>query len=84
LYLKEGPQTSEIESVLTQLDLSPQALMRTKEPLFKELGLRAADVSDRDLIGAMVAHPALIERPVVIHGERAILGRPPENVLSLL
>lgn len=82
-YLKEPPTAAEIEAVLGQLGVEPRALMRTKEAVYKELGLAA--VTDRAaLIAAMAAHPILIERPVVIRGGRAALGRPPEAALELL
>lgn len=82
-YLEEPPTRGEIEEVLELLGVEPRELMRRNEAEYKELGLR--DVEDRDaLIDAMVEHPRLIERPVVIRGNRAALGRPPENVLELL
>jgi arsenate reductase len=82
-YLKDTPDASEIERVLSLLRVEPRALMRTKEDVYKQLGL--ADVTDPTaLIRAMVEHPILIERPVVIHDGKAALGRPPEAVLSIL
>jgi arsenate reductase (glutaredoxin) len=83
-YLKTPPEPSEIKRVLSILNIAPKALMRTKEAAFKENGLGAADVSDDALVAAMAAHPILIERPVVIKGDRAVIGRPPENVNALL
>jgi arsenate reductase len=82
-YLEQTPSRAEIEAVLAQLGTDdPRAIMRTGEPVYKELGLAGAD---RDaLLDAMVAHPILIERPIVIRGDRAVVGRPPENVLDLL
>ncbi|GAA5189733.1 arsenate reductase (glutaredoxin) [Ferrimonas gelatinilytica] len=81
-YLETPPTRSELERVLSLLQYSPRQLMRTKEALYKELDL--AEASDDALIEAMLANPKLIERPVVIHQERAALGRPPEAVLELL
>lgn len=82
-YLDETPNANEIKRVLGLLDIEPRGLMRTKESLYGELGL--ADEDDAEaLIRAMVENPKLIERPVVISGERAAIGRPPENVLSVL
>jgi arsenate reductase len=84
-YLQEAPSRSELERVLGLLGLSddPRGLMRTGESVYKELGL--ASVDDRDaLIDAMVANPILIERPIVIRGDRAVIGRPPERLLELL
>ena len=82
-YLKTPPNAAELTRILTLLERQPRALMRTKETLYKDLGL--ADVDDNDtLITAMVNNPKLIERPIVIHGDKAVIGRPPENVLDIL
>lgn len=62
---------------------SPRQMMRTGEAIYKELGLKNVD-NQTALIKAMAAHPKLIERPIVVKGDRAIMGRPPENVLKLL
>ena len=82
-YLEQTPTRAELEGVLAMLGTDdPRAIMRTGEAVYKELGLAGAD---RDaLFEAMVANPVLIERPIVIRGERAVIGRPPENVLGLL
>ena len=82
-YLEQAPSRDEIEAVLTRLGTDdPRTIMRTGEAVYKELGLGGAD---RDaLLDAMVANPILIERPIVIRGDRAVVGRPPENVLDLL
>ncbi len=81
-YLDEAPTEAELKDVLGKLGLQPSGLIRRKEALVKELGL---DLSDEDaVLAAMVAHPKLIERPIVVHGSKAVLGRPPENVNALL
>jgi arsenate reductase (glutaredoxin) len=82
-YLEQTPGREQIESVLQMLGTDdPRAIMRTGEAIYKELDLAGAD---RDaLLDAMVANPILIERPIVIRGGRAVVGRPPENVLDLL
>ena len=82
-YLEQAPSRKEIESVLALLGTDdPRSIMRTGEARYKELDLAGAD---RDaLLDAMVANPILIERPIVIRGDRAVVGRPPENVLDLL
>jgi len=82
-YLEQTPSRAELEAVLAMLGTDdPRAIMRTGEAVYKELGLAGAG---RDtLLDAMVASPILIERPIVIRGERAVIGRPPENVLDLL
>lgn len=82
-YLKTPPSADELRAVLKQLGLRPRELMRTKEAVYKELGL-AAVTDDEALIAAMAANPVLIERPVVISGGKAALGRPPERVLDVL
>ncbi|WP_439635899.1 arsenate reductase (glutaredoxin) [Oceanicaulis sp.] len=81
-YLKDTPSADEIASVVSKLRLtSARDLMRTKDALYKELGLK--DVSDEDqLIKAMADNPKLIERPVLIHDSRAALGRPVEQILD--
>jgi len=79
-YLKTPPTADEIKKVIKLLDIKPFDLMRVKEPVFKELELD----NDADRIQAMADHPILIERPVVIRGRQARLGRPPEAVLEIL
>ena len=84
-YLKDPPTAARLHEILKLLGFDdPRALMRTKEPIYAELGL--AKVSDpKKLVAAMAAHPVLIERPIVVKdGTRAVLGRPPENVDALL
>jgi arsenate reductase len=82
-YQKTPPSIDELKSVLKKLRMKPRELMRKKEPPYKELGLDGEDLSDDRLIKAMADNPILIERPVVLFGARAALGRPPENVLDL-
>ena len=82
LYLDDAPSTNEVAEVLNQLGIAPWELLRRGENVFKELGLDK-NTADQALITAMSANPILIERPIVIHGGRAALGRPPESVLGL-
>lgn len=82
LYLQDNPSVDELETILKQLDISPLELMRTKESLYKELGLNK-DSTDDERLQAMHKNPGLIERPIVIHNNKAKLGRPPESVLEL-
>lgn len=84
-YLTDPPTAARIQETLRFLGFDdPRALMRTGESVYKELGL-AAVTDPKKLVAAMAAHPILIERPVVIKdGKRAVLGRPPENVDTLL
>ncbi|HEY0399633.1 MAG TPA: arsenate reductase (glutaredoxin) [Acidimicrobiia bacterium] len=82
-YLDQAPGRADIDAVLTRLGTDdPRSIIRTGEAVYRELGLAGAD--REALLDAMVAHPVLIERPIVIRGDRAVVGRPPENVLDLL
>ena len=82
-YLETTPSVQDITEVLKKLGISARELMRTKEDEYKELNLK--DENDEvKLIEAMAAHPKLIERPIVIVGDKAVLGRPPEKVLELI
>jgi arsenate reductase (glutaredoxin) len=83
-YRQDPPDAETLDRVLQMLDMQPRELMRTKEDAYDELGLADEGLSRDALIAAMVDRPILIERPVVIVGDRAALGRPPENVASLL
>lgn len=82
-YLETAPTRADLEDVLVKLGIEdPREIVREKEPVYLELNLEQAD---RDqLLDAMVAHPILIQRPIVIHGDRAIVARPPERLLELL
>ena len=82
IYLKDAPSDAELRDVLMKLSASPRDIVRKGETLYQELGLKNAD--DAALLAAMVANPILIERPIVINGDKAAIGRPPENVLSVL
>ncbi len=82
LYQNDAPTADEIQGVLQMLSIEPRALMRTGEAEYKEQGL--ASVEGTGLVAAMASAPKLIERPVVINGDRAALGRPPESVLEIL
>lgn len=82
-YLDEPPSEAELRALQSQLGLPAIEMMRTKETLFKELGLTRETPEDQ-LIAAMAAHPKLIERPVVITADRAIIARPPEKARDLL
>jgi len=83
-YLETPPSADEIDRVLRLLGREPRELMRIKEAEYTENGFNDDSLSRDELIAAMVTHPKLIERPVVIRGERAALGRPPEAVLEML
>jgi arsenate reductase len=82
-YLDEAPTRAELERVLRLLGTDdPRVLIRDGEPEYAELGL--ADASADDLLDALATHPALLQRPVIIRGDRAVVARPAEKVLELL
>jgi arsenate reductase len=82
-YLDDTPSKEELTALLKKLGMSARELMRTKEEIYKELGLKEVDDEER-LIEAMVENPRLIERPIVIDGDVAVIGRPIENVVELI
>lgn len=83
-YLETPPDEVELRAMLDALGLPARALVRTGEPEFAALGLADPSLGDDALVAAMATHPNLIERPVFVHGARAVIGRPPERVLELL
>lgn len=83
-YLKTPPDAAELERILSLLALEPRDLIRSGETEYKTLNLGDASLSREQLIAAMVEHPRLIQRPIVISGGKAALGRPPESVLEIL
>jgi arsenate reductase len=83
-YLKAPPDAEELDRILTLLGLEPRQLMRRQEAPYQALGLDDPALDRDALIRAMVANPILIERPIAIRGNRAVIGRPPEKVLELL
>ena len=83
-YLKTPPSAAELKAILRKLGLKPHELIRSCESCYAELGLDTSKLDDEALIDLMVKNPILIERPIVVAGEKAAIGRPPENVLALL
>ena len=83
-YLEEPPSAQELDRILTLLDKSPQDVMRNGEAIYKELRLADQTLSRVEAIQILVENPKLIERPIVVEGDRAVIGRPPENVRELL
>jgi arsenate reductase len=81
-YLKTPPDAATLKQLLKQLGLKPRQLLRKKEAA--EAGLDDPKLSDDQLIAGMVKHPITIERPIVVNGDKAALGRPPEPVLEIL
>ena len=85
LYLETPPDVPTLKRLLKQLGIhSARELMRRKEDLYQELALADSALSEAQLLQAMVDHPKLIERPIVIKGEQARIGRPPEAVLEII
>jgi len=82
-YLDTPPTEDELKALLVMLGMQPRELMRTKEDIYKALNLKSED-DNATLIKAMVENPKLIERPIVIKGDKAVIGRPIENVMELL
>lgn len=82
-YLKDVPTEEELKSIIKLLGIAPDQLLRKGEAIFKEK-FKGKTFTDEEWIKIMIEHPKLIERPIVIDGDKAVLGRPPENVLSLL
>ena len=83
-YLQTPPDADTLKDILGKLGLKPRQLMRTKEDIYKELNLADESLSDEQLIQAMIENPKLIERPIVVKDGKVAVGRPPENVLSIL
>ncbi|QSA97440.1 arsenate reductase (glutaredoxin) [Methylococcus sp. EFPC2] len=83
-YLKVPPTAEELENLLNLLGMEPRELMRKGEAIYKEAGLDDPSLDRKALIAAMVQHPILIERPIVVHDGKAVIGRPPEKVLEIL
>lgn len=83
-YLEQPPTADELSDLLRKLGIAPRALLRTGETVYTELGLADPALDDAAIIAAMAAHPRLIERPIFLRGDRAVIGRPPERVLELL
>ena len=84
LYLNTPPDASTISELLEKLNMKARDIIRTGETAYMENNLKDPSLSEQALIEAIVTHPKLLERPIVVKGDKAIIGRPPENVLSLL
>lgn len=81
-YLDNPPSQAKLKEIVSALGVSTKEIVRKKEA--KEEGVDVGELSDAELIKAMVKHPRIIERPIVVSGTKAAMGRPPENVLSIL
>jgi arsenate reductase len=83
-YLKTPPSAAELKRILKLLGIPARALLRTKEPAYKKVGLDDKSLGEDAIVAAMVKHPILIERPILLANGKAALGRPPEAVLKIL
>ncbi len=83
-YLKDPPEHDQLVNILDLLELPPRRLMRTGEAVYKEKNLDDPSLTAEQLIAAMIEHPILIERPIVLTNGKAAIGRPPENVLKII
>ena len=83
-YYIEPLDERKLRELLKKMKLAPRDILRTSEPVYKELGLGKGDFSDDEIIQLMLKHPDLIQRPIVERGSRAVMGRPVENVKALL
>lgn len=82
-YISDIPSKEVLKNLLRKLGLSAQDIVRKGEPVYKEL-YKGKELSEEEWIDAMIQHPKLIERPIVVKGDEAVLGRPPQNVIKLL
>jgi arsenate reductase len=83
-YYIEPLNRKKLTELLGKLKMKPRDLLRTSEPVYRELGLSKGEFTDDEIISLMIKHPDLIQRPIVERGNRAVLGRPTENVKALL
>ena len=83
-YYIEPLSEQKLRALIRKMGIKPRELLRTSESIYRELGLGSKNLSDAELISLMVEHPDLIQRPIVERGDRAVLGRPVENVKTLL
>ena len=83
-YLEINLEVSVIEDILKKLALKPRDILRKGEQEYKDNNLKKDNISEEDLINYMIKYPKLIERPIVVKGDKAVIGRPPENVLELI
>ena len=83
-YYLEPLSKKKLTELIRKMKISPRDLLRKSEPIYRELGLAKGEFSDAELISLMVEHPDLLQRPIIERGDRAVLGRPTENVEELL
>jgi len=83
-YLKTPPTHQQLDSILRGLAMEPQNLLRTGEDIYKQLDIANRSLSRDELIAIMIEHPKLIERPIVVAGDKVVIGRPPELIMEII
>ena len=83
-YMENPPSKEELSGILRKMGKRPREIFRKSEPLYKNLGLKNKDLDDGELLEYLLKYPLLIERPIVVRGQRAVLGRPPEDVKKII
>ena len=83
-YYLEPLSEKKLRGLIKKMGIAPRSLLRTSESIYRELGIGKKDLSDDEIIALMVKHPDLMQRPIVERGDRAVLGRPTENVKEIL
>ena len=83
-YLQEPPDSQTLKDVIAKLKIKPADLVRTNDQAFKETGLNIDSMNDEEIIEAICRFPAILQRPIVVSGNKAIIGRPPTNVLDII
>ena len=84
MYLDEKLEKDFLKEIIQKLGISPRDLLRTGESTYKENNLKDSNISEEEIIDLMIEYPKLIERPIYVKGSKAIVGRPPENVLKII
>ena len=84
MYLDERLEKNLLQEIIQKLGISPRDLLRTGESAYKENNLKDSNISDEEIINLMIEFPKLIERPIYVKGNKAIVGRPPENILKII
>ena len=84
MYLDERLEKNFLQEIIQKLGISPRDLLRIGESAYKENNLKDSNISDEEIINLMIEYPKLIERPIYVKGYKAIVGRPPENILKII
>ena len=84
MYLDERLEKNFLQEIIQKLGISPRDLLRIGESAYKENNLKDSNISDEEIINLMIEYPKLIERPIYVKGSKAIVGRPPENILKII